>query len=65
MNDQAPSPALPPVVDRKTWQEAREALFAAEEAHTHEGDADRGGGCRWWRSTPPSRCRRRRRAAGR
>ena len=39
MNDQAPSPALPPVVDRKTWQEAREALFAREEAHTHEGDA--------------------------
>ena len=39
MNDQAPSPALPPVVDRKTWQEAREALFAREKAHTHEGDA--------------------------
>ena len=32
MNDQAPSPALPPVVDRKTWQEAREALFAREKA---------------------------------
>jgi predicted dithiol-disulfide oxidoreductase (DUF899 family) len=39
MNDQAPSPALPPVVDRKTWQEAREALFAREKAHTREGDA--------------------------
>src|ERR1041384_1638511 len=39
MNDHAPSPALPPVVDRKTWQEAREALFAREKAHTREGDA--------------------------
>ena len=39
MNDQAPSPALPPVVDRRTWQEAREALFAREKAHTREGDA--------------------------
>jgi predicted dithiol-disulfide oxidoreductase (DUF899 family) len=39
MNDQAPSPALPPVVDRQAWQEAREALFAREKAHTREGDA--------------------------
>jgi predicted dithiol-disulfide oxidoreductase (DUF899 family) len=39
MNDHAPSPALPPVVDRKTWQEARNALFAREKAHTREGDA--------------------------
>ena len=29
MNDQAPGPALPPVVDRKTWQQAREALVAS------------------------------------
>jgi hypothetical protein len=28
MNDQARSPALPRVVDRKSWQEAREALLA-------------------------------------
>ena len=39
MNAQPLSPALPPVVDRKTWQEAREALFAREKAHTREGDA--------------------------
>ena len=39
MNDQARSPALPHVVDRKTWQEAREALLAREKAHTREGDA--------------------------
>jgi predicted dithiol-disulfide oxidoreductase (DUF899 family) len=39
MNDRSPSPALPPVVDRKTWQEARNALLAREKAHTHEGDA--------------------------
>jgi predicted dithiol-disulfide oxidoreductase (DUF899 family) len=39
MNDHAPGQALPPVVDRKTWQEARDALFAREKAHTHEGDA--------------------------
>ena len=39
MNDHAPSPALPPVVDRATWQAAREALFAREKAHTREGDA--------------------------
>ena len=39
MNDQASNPALPPVVDRETWQEARAALFAREKAHTREGDA--------------------------
>ena len=39
MNGQEPGPALPPVVDRKTWLEAREALFVREKAHTHEGDA--------------------------
>src|SRR4051795_6031204 len=39
MNDRTSGPALPPVVDRKTWQEAREALFAREKAHTREGDA--------------------------
>ena len=57
MNDQSRSPSHPPVVNRKDWQEAREALFAREKAHTREGDAiaARAGGCRWWRSTPPSR----------
>ena len=30
MNDQSPSPSYPTVVDRKAWQEAREALFARE-----------------------------------
>src|SRR6266568_4123998 len=30
---------LPPVVDRATWQTAREALLAREKAHTREGDA--------------------------
>jgi predicted dithiol-disulfide oxidoreductase (DUF899 family) len=39
MNDQAANPVLPPVVDRKTWQDAREALLAREKAHTREGDA--------------------------
>jgi len=39
MNDQAPRQALPPVVDRQAWQEAREALFVREKAHTREGDA--------------------------
>ena len=37
MNDQAPPSALPPVVDRRTWMEARDALFAREKAHTREG----------------------------
>ena len=32
-------PALPPVVDRATWQAQRDALLAREKAHTHEGDA--------------------------
>ncbi len=31
VNDSSPSPALPPVVDRETYQEAREALLAREE----------------------------------
>src|SRR4051794_40063147 len=39
MTDQAPGPALPEVVDRRTWQEAREKLFDREKAHTREGDA--------------------------
>src|SRR5258706_361084 len=39
MNDQSSSPSTRPVVDRKVWQEAREALFAREKAHTREGDA--------------------------
>ena len=39
MNDLSPNPSLPPVVNRKAWQEAREALFAREKAHTREGDA--------------------------
>ena len=38
MNDQSPNPSYPPVVDRKSWQKARDALFAREKAHTHEGD---------------------------
>ncbi len=39
MNDHVRSPGLPDVVDRATWMEAREALFAREKAHTREGDA--------------------------
>jgi len=39
MTDQSPNPSLPPVVTRKAWQEAREALFEREKAHTREGDA--------------------------
>jgi predicted dithiol-disulfide oxidoreductase (DUF899 family) len=31
--------ALPPVADRATWQEQRDALLRREKAHTHEGDA--------------------------
>ena len=31
--------ALPPVVDRDTFQAARDALLDREKAHTHEGDA--------------------------
>jgi predicted dithiol-disulfide oxidoreductase (DUF899 family) len=30
---------LPPVVDRATWQAARDALLVREKAYTHEGDA--------------------------
>ncbi|MEJ2886972.1 DUF899 family protein [Actinomycetospora aeridis] len=31
--------ALPPVVDRATYQEQRDALLVREKAHTHAGDA--------------------------
>ena len=41
MNDQAPSPALPPVVDRKTWQEAREALFRGRRPTPTKGTRSR------------------------
>jgi predicted dithiol-disulfide oxidoreductase (DUF899 family) len=33
------APALPPVVDRATWQAEIDALLVREKAHTHEGDA--------------------------
>jgi len=33
------SPALPPVVDRATWQEQRDALLVREKEHTRAGDA--------------------------
>ena len=39
MNDQSSRTSYPPVVDRRAWQQAREALFAREKAHTQEGDA--------------------------
>jgi predicted dithiol-disulfide oxidoreductase (DUF899 family) len=29
----------PPIVDRATWQAARDELLVREKAHTHEGDA--------------------------
>jgi predicted dithiol-disulfide oxidoreductase (DUF899 family) len=32
-------PALPPVVDRAAWHQARDAILAREKAHTREGDA--------------------------
>ena len=32
-------PGSPPIVDRATWQAARDALLIREKAHTHEGDA--------------------------
>jgi hypothetical protein len=32
-------PGKPPVVDRATWQAAREELLVREKAHTREGDA--------------------------
>jgi predicted dithiol-disulfide oxidoreductase (DUF899 family) len=35
----APSPGRPPVVDRATWQAARDQLLVREKAHTREGDA--------------------------
>ena len=31
--------AVPEIVDRPTWQAARDALLVREKAHTHEGDA--------------------------
>ncbi|MBN9387505.1 MAG: DUF899 domain-containing protein [Chloroflexi bacterium] len=33
------TPALPPVVDRATWQAERDKLLVREKAHTREGDA--------------------------
>ncbi len=39
MNDDRSAVALPQVVDRTTWQEARDRLFEREKAHTREGDA--------------------------
>ena len=32
-------PAMPPIVDRGTWQEQVAALRTREKAHTREGDA--------------------------
>ena len=32
-------PGRPPVVDRATWQAARNELLVREKAHTREGDA--------------------------
>src|SRR5512133_835409 len=32
-------PGRPPVVDRATWQAARDKLLVREKAHTREGDA--------------------------
>ncbi|MFL6139901.1 MAG: DUF899 family protein [Frankiaceae bacterium] len=32
-------PAVPPIVDRETWQREREKLLVREKAHTREGDA--------------------------
>ena len=34
-----PAPGVPAVVDRATWQAARDALLAREKAHTREADA--------------------------
>src|SRR3982750_1739511 len=34
-------PGRPPVVDRATWQAARDELLVREKAHTHEGPAPR------------------------
>lgn len=33
------SSALPPIVDRATWNAKRDELLVREKAHTHEGDA--------------------------
>ncbi|CAM5581268.1 MULTISPECIES: DUF899 family protein [Streptomyces griseus group] len=39
-HDPAPErPGRPPVVDRATWQAARDELLVREKAHTHQGDA--------------------------
>jgi hypothetical protein len=35
----AAPPGRPPVVDRATWQTARDELLVREKAHTREGDA--------------------------
>src|ERR671915_261031 len=37
--DGTDTPAMPPVVDRVTWQAAIDALRVREKAHTREGDA--------------------------
>lgn len=34
-----PTPGRPPVVDRATWQAARDELMVREKAHTRQGDA--------------------------
>jgi predicted dithiol-disulfide oxidoreductase (DUF899 family) len=74
MNDDRSAVALPQVVDRTTWQEARDRLFEREKAHTREGDAiaaarrllhgskivaGRSDRLSWWsRSRPGQRLRR-------
>ena len=44
--------AMPPIVDRETWQEQIAALRLREKVHTREGDAipRPADGCRWSRS---------------
>src|SRR5918992_1328382 len=37
--DGTDTPAMPPVVDRATWQAEIDALRVREKAHTREGDA--------------------------
>ena len=39
MTSELRNAGLPPVVDRATWQAARDTLLAREKAHTREGDA--------------------------
>lgn len=39
IRDRIERPALPPVVDRRTWTAARDELLALEKAHTREGDS--------------------------